>query len=381
MENNKKNGEFDTAVYSLWFGLNYGSILTAFALYKVLEQLGKTPIMLPKPKNLWTDHYADKNNISGLFIYENCRVLESPYNEEAQTFLNDSNTVHVAGSDLIWNRGLLGKYVEYFMLRGVDAEQTKISVSSSFGNAYRLLEKDNEFFHYLRRFKSVSVSDRHNANIIKQYFGLEANIVLDPIFLCDKNIFIDCAEKSAAKKNERSNSFIFASIENGDSRKKNFVLRANNVMLHNKGSLLRCMIDINRFPESKKALGIDPAYFIRVDDYLYYLINSEIVFTDNVYAMYMAILFEKPFAVLANKDDPDLYRFKDFLEPLGLSERIVILQDDLKTKEYLFRKPVRYQKVNAMLKNIKEENLNWLKNALGIEDVGNNTESAEQEEM
>lgn len=40
----KKNSmAYDTAVYSLWFGLNYGSILTACALYKTLEQYGKTP--------------------------------------------------------------------------------------------------------------------------------------------------------------------------------------------------------------------------------------------------------------------------------------------------------------------------------------------------
>ena len=45
----KKNSmAYDTAVYSLWFGLNYGSILTACALYKTLEQYGKHPALLQK---------------------------------------------------------------------------------------------------------------------------------------------------------------------------------------------------------------------------------------------------------------------------------------------------------------------------------------------
>ncbi|MCM1168174.1 MAG: hypothetical protein NC401_19490, partial [Ruminococcus sp.] len=226
---------------------------------------------------------------------------------------------------------------------------------------------DNEYYHFLRRFdKNIFVADEYNADMIKRYFDLNARPVLDPVFLCDKRVFVDCAERSAAKRNERMNSFIFASIENGDKRKREFVLRGNDIMLHNKGSFLRCMIDINRFPESKEALGIEPAFFIRVEDYLYYLINSEFVLADNVYAMYMALIFEKPFAVLANKDDPDLYRFDDFLKPLGLGERIVILQDDFKYREYLFRKPVNYKRVSPLLLERRENDLKLLKGALGI---------------
>lgn len=62
----KKNSmAYDTAVYSLWFGLNYGSILTACALYKTLEQYGKHPALLQKQPALWGEHYAEKDNIAG----------------------------------------------------------------------------------------------------------------------------------------------------------------------------------------------------------------------------------------------------------------------------------------------------------------------------
>ena len=72
----KKNSmAYDTAVYSLWFGLNYGSILTACALYKTLEQYGKHPALLQKQPALWGEHYAEKDNIAGCFAYQNCDVL------------------------------------------------------------------------------------------------------------------------------------------------------------------------------------------------------------------------------------------------------------------------------------------------------------------
>lgn len=372
MENNEMIGsikDFDTAVYSLWFGLNYGSILTAFALYKTLEQFGKRPALLPKPEKLWTEHYAEKDNIAGMFIYENCCVLDMN-DEAAKTRLSDPDTTHVAGADLVWSRDLVGEFTDYFMLSGAANEQRKLSVGSSFGREFGLRKGlDNEFYHFLRRLDFISVADKYNADAVKQYFDLNAHELLDPVFLCEKQEFIDCAEKSAAKKNERTNSFVFVSVENGDKRKRDYVLRGNNIMLRNKGSFLRCMIDINRFPESKKALGMEPAFYIRVEDYLYYLINAEFVLTDNVYAMYMALVFEKPFAVLANEDDPDLYRFEEFLKPLGLSERIVILQDDFNTREYLFRKPVNYSRVTPVLAQRRENDLSLLRNALGITEV------------
>ena len=63
--------EKDTLIGSLWYGLNYGSILSAFALYKTVEKIGHHPVLLRKPEELWTDHYDDPENIAGKFIYKN----------------------------------------------------------------------------------------------------------------------------------------------------------------------------------------------------------------------------------------------------------------------------------------------------------------------
>ena len=82
--------------------------------------------------------------------------------------------------------------------------------------------------------------------------------------------------------------------------------------------------------------------------------------------MCFALIFEKPFVVLANMDLPDLYRYRAILQPLGLEERLVILQEDLKKKEYLFRKPIRYDRVNRVLQKMKQDSEVWLKQQLGI---------------
>ena len=359
--------EFDTALYTLWFGLSYGSILTSAALYKTVEGLGKKPCLLQKPPQLWTDHYADKGNIAGLFAYENCKVLEIFDSEEDMKLLREQITTHVVGSDIVWSYNVVGKSGNFFFLDNAKPEDTKLAYCSSFGGSLPGYGVKNEYFHLLRRFDRISVPDSVNANILRDQFSIGSDTVLDPVFLCDKSFYIDCAAGSAARMNDNAPSYIFVHMDQGDKRKRQLILRGNDILLLKNGIPLRCMIDINRYEESKTALGLAPAYFIRTEDWLHYLINSEFVITDNIYAMYFALIFEKPFIILVNEDDPGLLKVREFLKSLGIEERMVMLQSDLKTKEYLFKKPIRYAKVTALLNEMRKSSLQWLKDTMGTE--------------
>lgn len=65
---------YDIGIVGLWYGLNYGSILTYYALYQVVNEMGFDALMVNKPKELWSDRYTDRNTIANKFIYENCYV-------------------------------------------------------------------------------------------------------------------------------------------------------------------------------------------------------------------------------------------------------------------------------------------------------------------
>ena len=156
----------------------------------------------------------------------------------------------------------------------------------------------------------------------------------------------------------------FTYFKNGDERKRDFILRGNSILLEHYHDPLRNFIDINRYRESKDALGLETAFHIRVEDWLFYLTHSDFVMTDDYYGMCMAILFEKDFAVLLKRDDPDAERYVMLLEQLGLTERLVYEEDDFRRKEYLFRKPVRYRLVTPKLNALRENSMQWLKEAL-----------------
>ena len=363
----------EAALYSLWFGLDYGSILTAYSLYKVVEKSGAKPYLLQKLPELWSDHYADKDNIAGKFIYDNCDVL-NVFDNEKDKEKYDSIPLHITGSDIIWNAAVVGDQAGlYYFCDTAPENSTRIAFGSSFGNFFPATENAlNRHGMLLKKFKGISVKESDDVDIMNSIFGIVPEFVVDPVFLCDKQNFIDAADKSAAKQVEKAERFIWSYVKNGDKRKKEFLLRGNNILLEKYTCPLRNFIDINRFPESQKALDLEPAYHILVNDWLYYLINSEFVITDDYYGMCFALMFKKPFVVMVQKDMPDLARYVSLLEQLELEERMVFMTDDFRTKEYLFRKPVRYNKIGARLDMLCENSLKWLKDNMNTDINVNN---------
>lgn len=355
----KKNS---AAIYSLWFGLDYGSILTAYSLYKLVEENGVKPYLLQKLPELWTDHYAEKDNISGKFIYENCDVLNVFDSTEDMEKCNAAQN-HIIGSDIVWNKAVVGAQAGcYYFGSDIPQGRNKIAFGSSFGNNFPTTEEAlNEHAMLLKQFSGISVKESYDVEMLGRVFGIDPEFVLDPVLLCNKENFVRCSDTAPAKGVEGGKRFIWTYVKNGDSRKKEFLLRGNNILMEKYTCPLRNFIDINRYPESVKALGLEPAFHILVNDWLYYLINSEFVITDDYYGMLFALIFEKPFVVMVQKDMPDLSRYVSLLTLLGLEERLVYMSDDFREEEYLFRKPVRYDKVNKILDKFRAKSTEWLR--------------------
>lgn len=361
----KKKTEKSAAVYSLWFGLDYGSILTAYALYKTIEENGIKPYLLQKKPELWSNHYAEKDNIAGKFIYSHCDVLEVFDKAEDRNKFDNIN-VHIVGSDIVWNENVVGKQSGYyFFCSDAPEKSTKIAVGSSFGDEFTAVgNKHNDYAIYLRKFSGISVKDYEDADILREKFYIDPELILDPVFLCSKDSFIKCSKNSAAEKSETEKRFIFTYIKNGNLRKRKFLLSGNNILLEKSLYPLRNFIDINRYPKSLKAIGLDAAFHILVEDWLYYLVNSEFVITDDYYGMCFALIFEKPFVVMVDENMSDMSRYTSLLSLLELEERMVFVTDDFRKKEYLFRKPINYKKVNKILDKFRLQSIEWLKGKL-----------------
>ena len=45
------NKRFDVGILGVWYGLNYGSSLTYYALQSTIKEIGLSPLMIEKPGN------------------------------------------------------------------------------------------------------------------------------------------------------------------------------------------------------------------------------------------------------------------------------------------------------------------------------------------
>ena len=343
----------DTAIVGLWFGLNYGSILSAYALYKAVEDMGYQPVFMNKPVGFWGKKYENPDNIAGKFIHKHCYVSPEFYDGDTLFEFTKQRENFIVGSDVVWNYEICGKEAGgFFFLDFVPEYKNKISYASSFGSGfgaegYVKVHTENLLKHIPKR----AVGDVKTLEILNTQFSMNAKLVIDPLFLTEKyNFAIE----------EKKEDFIFAYLENCDAQKRKILSKAIEVLEVKS----RNYADINDFEQSKKKYKMPVEESSSVERWVNSIKNSNMVITDSYFAMCMAIIFKKPFIVLAPKTLPDLNRYTFLLKELGLLERLVYVEEDMTNYYYLIKKPIKYHLVEKKLEVLKKESLEWLHQSL-----------------
>ena len=125
--------KYDVGIYGLWYGRNYGSIITYYALDNVVKSLGYSTVMIKNPlgregidlTKLPRSHsliFADKHyKITPLFGIDNMHNL----NSICDRFL--------LGSDQTWNYHLSRPYKQTYFFDFVDDTKIKVAYATSFG--------------------------------------------------------------------------------------------------------------------------------------------------------------------------------------------------------------------------------------------------------
>ena len=344
----------NTAIVGLWFGLNYGSILSAYALYKAVEEMGYKPIFLNKPVGFWGERYEDETNIAGSFIHKYCYVSPAFYNGETLFQFTKERDHFIVGSDVLWNYDICGKEaVGFFFLDFVPQYKNKISYASSFGSGFEVEGNiKGSTRALLDKIPKRAVGDLKTLEILHMQLKMDAKLVIDPLFLTDKYDF-----KEEENKKE---DYIFAYLENCDAQKRKMLCKA----IERLGIKSYNYADINNFEESKLKYKMPVENPVCVETWVEDMKRANFVITDSYFTMCMAIIFKKPFIVLAPKTLPDLNRYTFLLNELDLLERLVYVEEDMANYYYLLKKPVKYYLVEKKLNVFREESLEWLRRSL-----------------
>lgn len=312
---------------------NYGGILQNYALQEVLRGMDHEVLTVNVPPRKIAPHPGWKDyahavinwgkRIRGQYdcpflnphtFAKKERELSEPQREFVRKYINKvdckspftKETVSdhpadlwIVGSDQVW-RPWCSPNIENFFFDFLDDTSPRIAYAASFGtDRWEISEEQTPRIRELAsRFKAISVREASGVELCKDYFGIEAQHVLDPTLLLTAEDYIALTGENDYPQ-ER---YIATYILDPNPAKKKVAM------------------------EESRALGLDVVpvgqmhcdCFDSVESWLATIAHSDRVITDSFHGTVFSIIFRRPVKILEN-DIRGNSRLKSLIVMLGLS--------------------------------------------------------------
>ena len=340
--------KFDVGITGFWRAPNYGGVLTYYALYNIVLDLGLEPMMIEARYNVPDNAPPSPRLLKNKYPFYHISRYHRNLEDEGE--LNNRVSKFVVGSDQVWNRSLINQMIlECYTFDFVDSSKQKISISTSFGST-KLMNDDRKerkrFIKLLRKFDSVSVREERGVQICKK-LRIKATRILDPVMLCNEEHYTKMIASSSV---EFEDNYIFHYSGN----------ISNPQMAELAKYLGHDIVSINRNLD----LGEITSNINFVEDWVKCIYNSSFVLADSFHSITFAILFKKPFILFYGDmtEKTGLDRFTTLLNTFGLNDRL--FKDVTELMDRGLPKPIDWDEVDSILKEERERSMDWIKKAL-----------------
>lgn len=347
---------YDVGLVGWWFAANYGSVLTYFALGKILEDMDLLAIMIRIPQTSGGEWEPETE--------ENIKFMEKYFPVTKKRTIDEMEQCNkfcdsfMLGSDQLWVQNYVNLVGHTFFLDFVENEKKKIAYSTSLGyDQYKGTEEEKCVAKtYLQRFDAISVREASGVRICKEEFDIEAVRKLDPVFLCDIKYYNELADNA---KIEIGGKYILCYILDPSEEKKQAVKYLEEKL----GLKAKVILDLKTFSKSKEKWGMDNVVEnVTVEDFIRLIKNSEFLFSDSHHGICFGLIYHKNFICVANRSR-GYTRFVSLFELLQIREHMVDDAEEIIGEEK-FLEEIDYVRVDSILEKEKEEAFEWLKNAL-----------------
>lgn len=348
------NKKYDVGIIGLWAENNYGCLLTGYALYRLVQNLGYSAALIKKLRD--ASVYTPKETSMVERFTKNLNIIEADMSKLSE--LNNHFDTFLVGSDQVWNHQLCSFKDRFFYLDFTTSDKRKIAYASSLGSNFNVQKGvETKIVQYLlKRFDKISIREDYAIPELKSHIDIDADLVLDPVFVCDKEVYNNLADNSTVNPDK---NYIFAYILDPDP-KKNEILKYISEKL---GKKLYVATDAshNEYKKSKITEGV-VLDELEVQDWLKYYKNSDYIITDSFHGTCFSIIFKKQFISVGNISR-GVKRFESLLNKFNLTSRMVLSKKDIVNNE-LLDKYIDYDETYKILDMEKEQSINWLKDAL-----------------
>ncbi len=355
-KNIAKNLMFDIGIMGFWYGLNYGSILTYYALNKVLQDMGYSTLMIEKPTSP-CDWENNQKTHSRIFAKKHYTISKYRHYRNLKQLNNICNTF-ILGSDQVFAPGCYRWFRNSLFFDFVDKNHKTIAYAASFGhkNFTNSFKEKLRLKIFIKAFDAISVREDSGVEILKDKFNTNGVHTLDPLFLCNMKHYEDLIDEIEPVE---ENHHILTYILDPNQEKKNFILNSANKLNKKFVNIL----DGNHYNHEKNKAKLDlenTKHVVNIQEFLAYFKNSDFVITDSFHGTCIAILFKKPFIAIGNKKR-GITRFESLLKKFNLMDRLIYNIDEINSELFT---PINYDEVYKILEKEKELSLKWLIDAL-----------------
>ena len=333
VKENLKRHPRSVAILNFHFeSMNYGAVLTAYALNKALNSMGylaqninfrpPLPRLLRKGNNPLMDEFR-RRRLPMTCDIDSLKRLK---------LLNRRFSSFVVGSDQVWNHKLTEWFADLYFLPFAKAKRRRIAIAASFGDDPMQLYGRRTLRSLLSPFTAISVREQSAAKSL-QKIGIAAKPVCDPVFL------IPCSEwrEMAADSSE-------VPSEN--------VCVWYGVNAAGRAAIRRYLPACWRVFQG----GVYNLRNLSVEEWLARVANASLLVTDSFHGTCFALIFGVPFAVIAPKGTKQ-GRIRNLLDAVGLSNRIFENETDMPSPEELskpYDTSAVAEKLSEMARELRE---------------------------
>ena len=201
----------------------------------------------------------------------------------------------------------------------------------------------------LSEYDALSVREEGVQGFLEEKLRRKVYTVVDPTLLVDRQLWLQMIEGSA---NRCDNYLVYYDV--AQNRLSRNIAKA--IAKHNQYSVVK--FNQIKSPTHKTEYLSDAGPI----DFLNGIYNARCVVTSSFHATVFSILYHKQFVAALHPTTGE--RVKSLLTKLGLADRIVYEYNDNVTE--LMNQPIDYVPVDLKLSKLREESIDFLKDALSL---------------
>lgn len=331
----------EIGILTFHYAHNYGAVLQAYALKKILEINGNNVEIINYHNSRIEKCYPfnrEKSKISKVinlkefldllshnieilrgditwkkqhdnfeqWINDNLRVKEEVFylNPDLSNIKKD---VFICGSDQIWNPFLLNGFDPTYFLN-FDTTARKIAYAASMGVDILDKKMDKKFFNYLQKLNFITVREKTLKQFILRNMETRVEVALDPVFLLDKEHYL-----KFAKKPKFDNYLLIYSLTDNTELKK----VAKRIAKRKGYKCIELKYFNNIFQHNIKQIA-----YAGPNEFLGLIANAECIVTNSFHGTAFSMIFNKEFYCISAGSVNS--RISDMLTKFKLIDRLLI---------------------------------------------------------